>query len=645
MRLKNVHVTNFRCIEDSEPFKIDQVTCLVGKNESGKTALLHALYRLKPHVPVGVLDPVADYPRRVWADFKSRHPGGKAVAVSTTWSLSDEDRDQLRPLLGGIAENLKDLVCTRAYEAKSVEWTLAFSEKEAIAAVLKAASVKSTWGASTTLDEVRGGIATLGDAATPDAKKLAARLAKIPAGTTLTAAVGARLTDLMPTFVYFSNYDRLPGQVALSDLQQREANNQLDAADRTFIAFIEQTSTTVKELATVAQFEPINAKCEAVSNKISAELRKFWKQNRRLKVRFSRMAAEPKDPPPYNAGNIFRIRIENQLHEVTVPFDDRSAGFVWFFSFLVVFSQVTQRFGDNVVLLLDEPGTSLHGKAQGDLLGFIRDRLRERHQVIYTTHSPFMVPPDDLLSVRLVEDVVIEKEGEDPIVKGTKVGSDVLKVSRDTLFPLQGALGFEITQTLFVGANTLLVEGPSDLLYLQVFSQELRDRGRTPLDARWTICPVGGLDKVMAFMSLFGAHQVRIAALVDVALGQKKKVSELEKHAIDVLRSGHVLSVAQYAGQPEADIEDVLGGLAYVELANATYGATMGAPAANTRVVKHVEDQMRLLPNLPEFNHYGPAEYLLLNRKALLPKLPNIDDALSRFEKLFTDMNALLVKP
>jgi energy-coupling factor transporter ATP-binding protein EcfA2 len=645
MQLKHVHVTNFRCIEDSEPFKIGEVTCLVGKNESGKTALLHALYRLKPHVPVGVLDPVADYPRRFWADFKSRHPDGKAVAVSTTWGLSDDDRAELRPLLGGVADSLKDLVCTRAYEAKSVHWVLPFSEKDAIASVLKAAGVKPTWGASDTLDAVRAGIATLGDGTPAAAKKLVADLAKVPANTTLSAAVSARLTELMPTFVYFSNYDRLPGQVALTDLQQREASNQLDAAQRTFVAFIEQASTTVKELATVTQFEPINAKCEAVSNKISAELRKYWKQNRRLKVRFSRTAAEPNDPPPFNAGNVFRIRIENQLHEVTVPFDDRSAGFVWFFSFLVVFSQVKQRFGDNVILLLDEPGTSLHGKAQGDLLAFIRDRLRERHQVIYTTHSPFMVPPDDLLSVRLVEDVVIEKEGEDPIVKGTKVGSDVLKVSRDTLFPLQGALGFEITQTLFVGANTLLVEGPSDLLFLQAFSEELRERGRTHLDARWTICPVGGLDKVMAFMSLFGAHQVRIAALVDVALGQKKKLSELEKHAIEVLRSGHVLSVAQYAGQPEADIEDVLGAAAYVEIVNATYGATIGAPAAGSRVVKYVEDQMRLLPALPEFNHYGPAEHLLLNRKTLVAKLSNIEDALARFEKLFTDLNALLAKP
>ena len=75
---------------------------------------------------------------------------------------------------------------------------------------------------------------------------------------------------------------------------------------------------------------------------------------------------------------------------------------------------------------------------------------------------------------RIVEDVIIEQIGKRAEVKGTKVRSDVLEVSDDTLFPLQGALGYEVTQSLFIGANTLIVEGPSDILYLQVVSQALR---------------------------------------------------------------------------------------------------------------------------------------------------------------------------
>ena len=48
------------------------------------------------------------------------------------------------------------------------------------------------------------------------------------------------------------------------------------------------------------------------------------------------------------------------------------------------------------MLLLDEPGLTLHGKAQADLLRYFADKIIPKHQLIYSTHSPFMVPPDDL---------------------------------------------------------------------------------------------------------------------------------------------------------------------------------------------------------------------------------------------------------
>jgi predicted ATP-dependent endonuclease of OLD family len=110
-------------------------------------------------------------------------------------------------------------------------------------------------------------------------------------------------------------------------------------------------------------------------------------------------------------------------------------------------------------------------------LRYFKDKLAPNHQVIYTTHSPFMVPTDNIMSVRTVEDVVRYRPDEEPEVLGTKVGDDVLSTDRDTLFPLQGALGYELSQSLFVGEHTLLVEGPSDVLYLQVFSNKLKSLG------------------------------------------------------------------------------------------------------------------------------------------------------------------------
>ncbi|MCY4375196.1 MAG: hypothetical protein OXC31_15665 [Spirochaetaceae bacterium] len=105
----------------------------------------------------------------------------------------------------------------------------------------------------------------------------------------------------------------------------------------------------------------------------------------------------------------------------------------------------------------------------------------------------------------------------------------MLEVEADTLFPLQGALGYEATQSLFVGEHTLLVEGPSDILYLHALSRALDTRGRTGLDSRWTMCPAGGIDRIMPFVSLFAGKDLHIAVLADQAQGAKGKVNRISQ--------------------------------------------------------------------------------------------------------------------
>jgi predicted ATP-dependent endonuclease of OLD family len=170
------------------------------------------------------------------------------------------------------------------------------------------------------------------------------------------------------------------------------------------------------------------------------------------------------------------------------------------FSFLVKFAQV-QKNGAKLILLLDEPGLTLHGKAQADLLRYFFEKLAPEHQVAFTTHSPFLVPPDDLPSVRIVEDRITSPRPGQWVSEGTKVRDDTMVTDHDTLFPLQGALGYEITQTLFVGKHTLLVEGSGDILYLEAWSSALIRRGKIGVDRRWTLCPAGGIDKIQPFVA------------------------------------------------------------------------------------------------------------------------------------------------
>src|SRR5439155_23513377 len=165
-----------------------------------------------------------------------------------------------------------------------------------------------------------------------------------------------------------------------------------------------------------------------------------------------------------------------------------------------------RRRGIPLILLLDEPGLVLHASAQGDLLNYIEKELKPHHQVVYTTHSPFMVDANNFDRVRIVRDRSMEED--DPLPKderGTKVFKDILEADPDSLFPLQGALGYDIAQTLFIGPNSLIVEGVSELLVLPSISGVLEAKKREGLNDDWTITPVGGSDKVPTFVALLGS--------------------------------------------------------------------------------------------------------------------------------------------
>jgi predicted ATP-dependent endonuclease of OLD family len=294
--------------------------------------------------------------------------------------------------------------------------------------------------------------------------------------------------------------------------------------------------------------------------------------------------------------------------------------------------------GKQLVILLDEPGLTLHARAQGDLLRYIRERLRPVYQVVYTTHSPFMVDPDYLLSARTVEDI----EGTDGSILGTKVGEKVLSADKDTISPLQRCLDYEMTQTLFVGRYTALVEGPSDLLYIKWASHQLQATGKA-LDYRWTLCILGGIDRISPFSSLFKANGLRIAAVVDYASGQKQKVA----HARKAIGDKNVLTADHYAAQPEADIEDVLGREFYIAVVNKAYGLIgpdrlhVPRPEDAPRIVKYVEEKFRMLPRVPEFDHCRPAEWLTDNTDEA-KTLSAYETAIASMGKLISDLNAVL---
>jgi predicted ATP-dependent endonuclease of OLD family len=654
MKLTKVRVQNYRSVEDSEEFEIGDLTCLVGKNEAGKSALLSAIRGFKPSQPFD-FDETIDYPRRFSTRFDDRHSGGTAEVVRTWWRLEDADKAAVEKRFGvGVlkGDTFKAHFGFR-YDDHIPLWDIEVDSAKALENLVTKHALDATErnvlhgvGDGPGADKALSGLALR----TPKQEALLQEIKKIKESN-FTDGVIDVLAVRQPKFFYTSHFERMSGMVSIQKLQQDKQNNDVSIGDKIFLAFLEYAGTTLEELLDADWREALKATCEAASNEITEEIFQFWSQNNALEVVIEIDNAKPKDPAPFNAGLVADIRIKNTNHKATLPLSERSAGFVWFFSFLAQFKQLKKTPGNaNAVILLDEPGLTLHGKAQGDLLRYIVERLLPDHQVIFTTHSPFMVPMDRLADVRIVEDVVVEQKGKRPDVRGTKVRSDVLEVSDDTLFPLQGALGYEVTQSLFIGANTLLVEGASDILYLRVLSQALTKRRREGLDSKWILCPSGGIDKIAPFVRLFGGNRINVAVLSDVANGDKTKIENLKK--ANILNAGHFFTCADFAGQSEADVEDLIGVDLFVEMLNGAYKPPAAslvtrdgllAAEPTQRVVKKAEALFRLMPSsVAEFDHFGSARWLLENPSMLDAETPAINATLDRFEQVFKAFNQLL---
>lgn len=652
MKLTKVRVQNYRSVEDSEEFDIGDLTCLVGKNEAGKTALLSAIRGLKPAQSFE-FDETVDYPRRFSTRFDERHPEGSAEVIRTWWHLDDSDKAAVEKQFGAgvLVSDAFQAHFGFRYDDDNRIWDIEIDQARCLDNLANKHALDAT--ERNVLHGIRDGAA-----ADKALSALAERTTKQESllndikknrKSSFTLGVIDLLAARQPKFFFTSHFERMSGMVSIQKLQQDKQNKTVSVGDRIFLDFLEYAGTTLEELLETDRREALKAMCEAASNDITDEIFQFWSQNNALEVVIEIDTARQNDPAPFNTGMVADIRIRNTNHKATLPLSERSAGFVWFFSFLAQFKQLKKTSG-NSIILLDEPGLTLHGKAQGDLLRYIVERLLPDHQVIYTTHSPFMVPIDRLVDVRIVEDVVIEEKGKRPEVKGTKVRSNVLEVNDDTLFPLQGALGYEVTQSLFIGANTLLVEGPSDILYLQVLSQALIKRGREGLSNKWALCPSGGIDKIAPFVRLFGGNGINVVVLSDIANGDKTKIESLKK--AEILKAGHFFTCADFVDQSEADIEDLFEGGLFIELLNGCYtppsshlvtAEALSAALSTPRIVKKAEALFKLMPpSVQEFNHFSPARWLLENPSILDSDSAAVTATLDRFEQVFKVFNKLV---
>lgn len=654
MKLTTAQVRDFRSIDDSEPFDVGDITCLVGKNESGKTALLHALYRMNPIVEADAgYSLVDDYPRVRVEDYKQDLADGARKSATVTeakFALDDDDIETLSAYLGECASKAKTLKVTRGYEA-DLQLELPISEATALKGLLQRydlpTEVAQSAGEKETLAEVLQAL----QPSEPSEAAAAAHAALNPAAafsTYLDFVLQTIIKPRLPKFLYFDEYYQMRGCENVEALKERQTSNALRPSDHPLLGLIQRARLDVDALLNTGRTRDLKNRLEGASNHLTKQIIDYWSQNEHLQLLFDVRQARPEDPDGMRQGTNIWAEVRDAKHFVTTEMGTRSKGFIWFFSFLAWYGEI-RRQGKDVILLLDEPGLSLHGRAQQDLLKYFDAEIQGKHQLIYSTHSPFMVDPTRLDRVRIVQDLSIERGPDPPPEKaGTRVTTEVLDATEDSLFPLQGALGYEITQTLFVGPNCLVVEGVSDMLFLQGMSYLLEEEGRAGLSEEWVITPVGGSDKVPTFVALLGAQRdLNVAVLVDFHKTSRQMVENLYKKKL--LEKKHVRTYADFTGTTEADVEDMFDVDFYLLLVNGAFKGVLHTPvtkaalnASMPRITRMLSDHFEAKPLKGGriFRHLPPAKYFVKEVGVIRPA----DDTLDRFEAAFIELNSLLGK-
>lgn len=628
MKLTKVTIHKYKSFLTEQTYEVEsQITRIVGKNESGKTALLEALAKSNYFEDNAdfQFNKDLDYPRSELIKAKHENP----AVLTCEYELSDEDVESVEEDFG------KGIISKQTFSLTSY-----YNNTHTTTGITVDFDVFKDW-LITSFDVGDQGKELLRAAAsfsdlenvvsendtTPGMKEIQTELNKIKkgAGKWKNPLEGyiylTYISPAVPKLWYFSDYFSLPCRINLNEFSAGTPTGSMSSEEfKIAKALFELSGLQVSDIQSEANFEAFKAQLEATSNSITDDMFEYWTTNQNLEIRFD---------IEHTANNVryLNIRIYNSKHRVTLPLKNRSKGFLWFFSFLVWFSKIQGNKDSKYILLLDEPGLSLHASAQNDLLRFIDEKLAPEYQVIYTTHSPFMIDSLKLNEVRTVYDT------QNPKI-GSVVSDAVEEKDSDTLFPLQAALGYTIAQNLYVSPQNLLVEGISDLVYLNHFSTILKSMGKEGLSDDVTIVPVGGADKIATFISLMRGNELSTVCLLDTFTDQGAEVRLKRMVEQKIIADKKILYYHSIIGQAFADIEDLFSKEEYLILYNGAFGTSV--QIENLDVNKPIMSQLKRLNGNKSFNHYSPANYMAKNVGAFTFSQETIE----RFEKLFVQINS-----
>lgn len=253
---------------------------------------------------------------------------------------------------------------------------------------------------------------------------------------------------------------------------------------------------------------------DEASARLTETLRAEWEQGKNLTWKFS-----------HGQGNTIQLLIKDPAVSKTyVQPSQRSAGFTSFFVLsLTLHARTALQDQQSFIYLFDEPGVDLHPIAQINLQR-VFESLAERAQIVYTTHSIFMVSKNVPTRNRVI------RKTEEGTVIDKKPYAGNWKAVRDSL-------GIFLSHNFMISDRTLLVEGPSDAIYLLAALSYLARRNELDLDLNaFSIVDAGNRRNYLAMAKLMLDEGRKVFALLDNdshgAL-VKKELAQIAQNHID----------------------------------------------------------------------------------------------------------------
>lgn len=609
MKLKRFRVTNFRSVSDSGWIDADNVTSLIGVNESGKTNLLLPLWKLKP-ARDGEIQETSDYPKTMFGEIRKSPgdfcfveaefaTGAKAGAIAEKSGIDPaaastvvvrkyfddtfevrfpEHAQQTTTSSSEVVERLEQ--CEQFLsEAKALK-----QEEELFRALRETLSRHK----SKVQGETNAGPGLL----SAFAKELESCLPEEPAKTSVLVptiqqlvselrATVKRLTrpdpgdvegvadfvfDLLPSFVYYSNYGNLDSEIYLPHVVENMKRGDLGAKEaakvrtlKVLFKFVDLEAEEILELGrdfkdpNGQERKPTNEEIEVIAEKkrtrsillqsagatLTEKFRDWWKQG---DYRF-RFEAD---------GYHFRIWVADDRRPTEVELENRSTGLQWFLSFYLVFLVESRGDLKRSILLLDEPGMSLHPLAQRNLSRFF-DSLAETNQILYTSHSPFLVDADRLERARKV---YVASDGTTKATANLR-HNEGRDAQEGAAYAVHSALNLSVAESLLVGCQPVLVEGASDQHYLTLMKSILVALGRIKPKRELVFPPTGGTKTAKVTASILTGRDDELPYIL---LDSDKPGENLAKSMrADLYKPApeRILSVRSYSDFENAEIEDL----------------------------------------------------------------------------------------